>query len=297
MDISSTIPNLLTNKVDNEYEQKVILFEKLIKATFPNLDFNIIYNNTIELYLPLYSTKMSISKTNNWIEIKKRIEFTIYEFSFEIFKSIYDIYMKSIKYDKKDTDICDFRKLTCILSISKFSQKNNKIYIKDSNIHGKGIFAKENIKKGTIITLYPPHYVVLYPDGRISENNGMVTKRVWKSNIVENNNLEYNDAQHIPYEFMIDENFSICGDRQLINDMNFVGHMSNDGVNYSFKNDYNKKDLNLYTKLDIKKNNSKIDIIDDIYVVIITTKDINIDDEILTRYGYDYWMRKKNMLL
>ncbi len=293
-DISLLTPNtcnLINNIAYNEYGPKVNLFEKLIRASFPELDFNIIYNdgtNSNEIVLPLYFTNIPILKTNNWVEIKKNIEFNINYFTFELFKSKYDIFIKNYKYDKKKTDPYDKRKVECLINILNFSLKNNKIYIKKSNVHGLGVFAKEQIKKGTIITLYPPHYVVLYPNGR-SKKNEQVIKGLIKSDIVIDNNLEYECVLHNQYHFDIDESYSICGDRQIINDMNFVGHMLNDGAGYPFKNDYNKKDFNLYNELSIEKNNSKFDIIDNIYVVIITTKDINIDDEILTAYGYSYW--------
>jgi hypothetical protein len=39
--------------------------------------------------------------------------------------------------------------------------KLNKVYVGQSRLHGLGVFAKKPIKRGEIITYYPPHYILL----------------------------------------------------------------------------------------------------------------------------------------
>lgn len=42
----------------------------------------------------------------------------------------------------------------------------NKVKVKESSIHGRGVFAKQKINKGELITIYPAHYVSIHPSVR-----------------------------------------------------------------------------------------------------------------------------------
>ena len=94
------------------------------------------------------------------------------------------------------------------------------------------------------------------------------------------------------YTIDLDSKYSICGHPKLIDDPIFLGHMINDGCRGHSYNDDNliKKDCELYNKLTLLKNNSKFEIIGEICIVIIATKDIKKDEEILVTYNYKYWM-------
>jgi hypothetical protein len=51
-------------------------------------------------------------------------------------------------------------------SINHFEDLRIKVYVGNSKIHGKGIFAINNINKDDLITFYPAHYAIIYPNGK-----------------------------------------------------------------------------------------------------------------------------------
>jgi len=76
----SYIHNKMEN--DNKYEKNCELFKQLITKSFPNLKYNILYNDETllnEIYLPQYNANISILKTNNWVDIKRHINTKINE--------------------------------------------------------------------------------------------------------------------------------------------------------------------------------------------------------------------------
>lgn len=198
-----------------------------------------------------------------------------------------NINKKHEKYDK-------FTVETFIQNL-EIDYKLNKVYVKESAKHGIGVFAKDNINIGEIITLYPAHYVIFYPDGNKHENNHKLG--IIKSDLTDN--LKYDSDENIKYNYAFDINkyYSICGDPRITNNMNYIGHMINDGCKgHSAKNNYNKKDNELYNKLRFLTCNSIFENIHNLCVCIVATENINKDEEILVSYGYNYWTTHNKMI-
>jgi hypothetical protein len=104
------------------------------------------------------------------------------------------------------------------------------------------------------------------------------------------------DAKMTVYANDITNNYSICGDPELIDDMTFVGHMVNDGICGKSVFD-NTKEHNKYDRKKLEKNNAQFVLWDqtDFLVKVIALTDIRQNEEILVSYGYDYWINLNNM--
>lgn len=162
----------------------------------------------------------------------------------------------------------------------------NLLEVKNSDIHGKGVFAKNNIDANQVVSLYPCH-------GLIKEN--------FKYYCEEKNSGEYGDLLFDLNHYKILLNRK--GDRVFIygnpyiQDEGSVGHLIND----SYKNVSELKKLNKHTmKLSLKymldsvKSNNCTLVQSNDYVYVKTTKYINKGDELLTNYGFHYWCSELN---
>lgn len=161
--------------------------------------------------------------------------------------------------------------------------KCNKVYVKDSKLHGKGVFAKEGIKKGETITYYPPHFIIFFPKGHVAVDNEVV--------VLPNNNIVksvFTKELLFTYNHYISNHYQICGDPEIIDNMSFVGHIINDCVRgHSPQDNYN---MEKYMELALKLCNSYSQFDNKNYLIpIIATKNIERDEEILLPYSYEYW--------
>jgi len=263
--------------------------------------------------------QISSEQLNKFVEVvleSKKKAFDLNEFLLN-FACAYDF---EILQDKIDT-----KYMNALMSTMKMPINLDKVYLKKSNIHGFGVFAKQDIKKNEMITLYPCHYVLYYPNG--NDGTGKkVTIISMKTNEIFDDITE--DIKNY-YSFDIRNNYQICGnpkqgswqdqrrieERELcsraskagypsrspartngvLNEIKpeFLGHMINDGAKgHSSTCDTSKKDYDLYHIISIMKSNSKfVDIKKKNMVIsVIATRDISKDEEILVTYGYKYWM-------
>lgn len=150
----------------------------------------------------------------------------------------------------------------------------NKIFIAKSKIEGLGAFAKRNIIKGEIVSMYPSEVVLCggYPtcSDRIME----------KYNLNDDSNMnEYINNNR--YHFKMD-NYSIAGDSYFINDTNFAGHVLNDAI----KCDGTKDSIEKYKKCELQ---NCIYYPYKIFILIVACKDIKAGEELLVSYQTDYW--------
>lgn len=142
--------------------------------------------------------------------------------------------------------------------------KLDNVEIKNSQVHGKGVFSKKNIKMGDIITFYPFHVIIKNPDS--------LTKQ----------DVEYFGK----YVYTISNKLMIAGLPDYCDDMTYVGHMINDSSTSKFKVSYERE---TYTH----SNCAFINILNCdnncACVAVVATTDISIGDELFVPYGHEYW--------
>jgi len=192
--------------------------------------------------------------------------------------------------------------------------KNDQVYVSESKIHSRGLFAKKDIEKGNIITFYPADFIC--------------DERIRKFISVTGNDISYDQIKDYR---MGNGEFSMYGYPENIKNELLLGHMVND----SMKIDIEDIDENNITELDIKnlrnrvgkyilgsKNNAMIQDellkleVDDMdseekvakYFLksnqfrknlgihyVIATKNIKKGEEILISYGIDFWLKRPNI--
>ena len=141
----------------------------------------------------------------------------------------------------------------------------NKVYIKKSNIEGLGVFALDYIKKGEIVSLYPSDIVRLYHGKEYYQVCADYAK------------VEVNPK----YAYKINDYCTIIADSQC-HDMNLAGHIINDSVKLE------SDQYQLYHDLSQEKRNC-LYYPYHLFILIVASKDIHKDEELLVSYGVPYW--------
>jgi hypothetical protein len=168
------------------------------------------------------------------------------------------------------------------LMSSKLPITINKSLVKQSKIHGNGLFAKVNIKKGDIITFYPCDILQYYPDKNRSKDGhkvGLICSDDLATKYKSNMN------HYKCYAYDINDSYSIIGFPEINDNPSYLGHICNDGAR-----SHNEKDKEIYMKVTLIKSNATFHVICDCIVAVVAVKDINIDEEILVPYTPGYWM-------
>lgn len=201
---------------------------------------------------------------------------------------IYNFYIENkfedvIKYDDKKIPIDHILIATWIALHEAPLPQLNKNFIAKSKIEGLGAFAKRNIKKGEIVSMYPSEIVQLHCSGK---SYPTCSDRVMeKYNLSDENNMdEYiNNNRNI---YKMNENYSIAGDH-FISDTNFTGHLLNDACDGTKEND------DMYNIMSFRHQNC-IYYPYKIFILIVACKNINKNEELLVSYQTDYWKAIKN---
>jgi len=207
-------------------------------------------------------------------------KFDITEFNPETFYYV----LSEFEKDKKVYDIeFPFRISDIILT----NCKNDKIEIRDSKIHGKGLFAKEDIKKNSIITCYPIHALVLK-----SKKKQRTVFKNESEKFEINFNYALNVKKNVKYKGKKYHVIAI-GNPKKINKTIFLGHMINDSSSFKIENEnitLNELKTIIGKYCINSKNNCKIQCIFDSYFhCIVASKDIKRDEELFASYGFQYW--------
>ena len=138
--------------------------------------------------------------------------------------------------------------------LPSISLKYNHVEIRNSEIHGKGLFATKEIPKDAIITFYPAH--AISRGGETFFIDDHQDKESFIFNIEHN---KYVKTYGFTYN---DSSATIIGNPEWINDTTMLGHMINDASENTFEYiEYDKiNNLDVYKKAVIeyyKKGKSK----------------------------------------
>ena len=162
----------------------------------------------------------------------------------------------------------------------------DKTYINHSKIHGNGLFAKVNINKGDIITLYPCDVLAYYPEEK-RETVGYMFSEELQNNEDSKSKFNTNRAFYKDYQYSINNTYSIIGLPEINNNPAYLGHICNDGAQ-----GHSIKDKEIYEKISVIKSNAYYKNICDCMVAIVAFRDIKINEEILVTYGHGYWITR-----
>ena len=155
------------------------------------------------------------------------------------------------------------------LSGRPFARQIDRVEIKDSPVHGKGVFAKEDIKKGELITFYPADAWI---------NNGMINTYTMTAEKAQ-------DLSLYAYRFTSGD-LDIFGDPAKIDDPAYLGHMINDAVEYRPRKSSERE----YAASSLKKSNIIFHVIaKEWHVAIVAIRPIKAGEELFVCYGPQYW--------
>ena len=158
------------------------------------------------------------------------------------------------------------------------------VYLKESKIHGRGLFAKCDIANQEVITYYPADIVISR-----EAINGITG--LYKSAISDRfrdkfgTTLKFDLSYHIyqDYKFEVSDKLWAIGCPEFDQDPQFMGQFINDGRSC----DSSEESIRLYKENPFDGFNCLI--YPAVQTAIIAVKDIKKDEEILTCYGAPYW--------
>jgi hypothetical protein len=149
--------------------------------------------------------------------------------------------------------------------------------VRDSPVHGRGLFATYPIANGDVITLYPADIPASYEDDNIRyklppEGHPFFTSA--------------DDLQDYTIEL---KDFVLVGDPLSIQegDSTYLGHMINDGMKCT--SSAGEKSYNLLSPMIA---NAGFCLISESFICVVATRDITANEEIFVSYGETYWQRK-----
>lgn len=169
-------------------------------------------------------------------------------------------------------------------NMTSFPFLQDALEVKDSSIHGKGVFAKKDIEANQVVCFYPSHGVI---DGQqcysTDENSGSHEQYLFSP-------LDYKmKLTRKSNEFVFGNPFiQIDGS---------LGHLIND----SYPNVLELKTLDFkillkYMLHSVKSDNCAFVLCED-FVYVKSIQPIQQGDELLANYGHHYWSPEMNMTL
>lgn len=172
----------------------------------------------------------------------------------------------------------DFIKF-CLLTRNLVTSGLNKVRVLPSSVHGNGVFASVNIKKGDVITMYPADYVTAKPSDDLE-------KRWYKTS---GESITQTECEMMFLYLALVENtiFQIAGDPDKYSAAS-CGHLINDGASLD-KPNFTREDMNAYLAKSWCSQNCTFVPIAGCAVAVVATKPIPKDSEVFAAYGVSFW--------
>lgn len=186
---------------------------------------------------------------------------------------------KVVSRDGKEYDL-DGMKMILLTDIG--CHHLNRVVIRESNVHGSGVFATENIRKGELITLYPGDVVDFFP------NEG---QRIEFRSISDREKQVSADGVVLlspDYSISGGKGYSVFGDPRFTRNPSYLGHMVNDGSTYN----PDSETAESYRERSQEKANCYFRSISGLHIATIAGRDIKEGEELFASYGHGYWRVK-----
>jgi hypothetical protein len=158
------------------------------------------------------------------------------------------------------------------------------VEVRDSTIHGKGVFTTQPVKKGDVLTRYPCEQICYNFDG--------LFKIIKNEKSTGDFDIKYAQTLRSPCESVIKY---IYGNPKNYNNQ-FCGHLINDSyIDVEKLQTLNDCDLEVfgnltldYTLRTLHTSNCAIRYTE-YYAYVVALKDIDVNTELLCPYGWAYW--------
>lgn len=158
--------------------------------------------------------------------------------------------------------------------------------VRDSQIHGKGVFTIKDVNKGDVLTVYPCHHL-----GIVSNGQTIVKKLI-------EDGLDWN-IKYAQCTYMTKDSIIYIGGNPNIHSSHFCGHLINDPFKHVEMLNNSLCDINEFGKMvlnyelqSLQLSNCKI-YTSRHYAYVVAIKDMKKDTELLTPYGPMYWLNCK----
>ena len=174
--------------------------------------------------------------------------------------------------------------------------------------YGKGLFATKNIKKNSVVSIYPAHGIAYLADINANKSNIEHIEQCKKNSLYNQVILkeygEYYDGvfKNSDYTFNIDETTKIYGSPKVENHNWFNSHFANDMAYKENGIVGNNVDeicrFILSYMINNKNNNCFVEFLDIdgiTFLVFIANRNITIGEEICINYEESYWLSRKGI--
>lgn len=178
------------------------------------------------------------------------------------------------------------RLVTETILIPESLRNGAKVTVRPSTIHGRGLFATTSFSPGDLLTIYPPHVGVFFPEGRSIHPDMLVVKHGLVHRMIDHEVLfsETLLRQYESYNMKISDQLTIVGLPMYDQDSRLLAHFANDGAR-----GHTVADKPVYERVAKQKNNAAFIRYCSVFVALVATKPIDSDEEILVTYGHEYW--------
>lgn len=204
----------------------------------------------------------------------------IEDFTHSQYTSNYKAKLREVKMLDGKTYEQDYLKMDYLSMILPFQL--DRVAVKPSKVHGKGVFATRDIKCGDLATFYPGDAVEYMPNR--DRNLGNSLKMILYSRRMDEKPDE--EIRNNDYAVDVNSSYTIFGDPIFDDNPDYVGHFINDGA----KSDSTPQSDEIYSKISLLKSNCRFQVLKEgLHVGIVTTKDVKAGEELFIIYGLPYW--------
>ncbi|KAK3241485.1 hypothetical protein CYMTET_48753 [Cymbomonas tetramitiformis] len=163
----------------------------------------------------------------------------------------------------------------------------SRVEIKDSSLHGSGVFATRDLAENELITFYPGDSLLIWDDADRSPSRDVTV--IFGAHVPE----ERRDSRRIlgeearSFEQKANVTTSLVGDPECLDDTAYIGHMCNDGASC-----LTGADCEAYTHSSEARANAYHVGLEGCHIATIATREILSGEEVLVSYGEDYWLSR-----
>lgn len=167
----------------------------------------------------------------------------------------------------------------------------NVVELRQSKIHGRGVFTRRKVAKDEVLTLYPADLITYRPDGFNDDPPKIGTSYgAYGAGITEpaRNNYLKNNQYYGDYGNQIIPFYRITGTPE--NDANpaYLGHFINDSARCT----KDERSIDIYTVVTKAKQNCMFVSISGLHIAVVATRDIAADEELYVPYAVAYWTNR-----